>query len=237
MKKNYAKSLLEKTRMDYNKIAGVFSKTRDYLPADISTLQKYAQPNDKILDLGCGNGRLKKLFGKEINYYGVDFSEELIKIAKTKYPDGEFLVVDGLNLPFPDNFFDKIFCLAVLHHIPSFDIRLKFLKEARRVLKPGGLLILTVWNLWERKKTKPLLIKYTILKLIGKSKLDFKDIFYPWKDNTGKIVINRYFHIFTKKELENLIKRAGFIVKESGVLRRSKKESNIYIIAKKPLLP
>jgi len=60
--------------------------------------------------LGCGNGRLyNTIVSEKIDYIGIDFSEELIKIARKKYHEGEFMVADSLNLPFLDNHFDKIY--------------------------------------------------------------------------------------------------------------------------------
>ncbi len=232
---NYAKYLLERTRQDYNLIAEDFSRTRSYLPQDFKLLAEYIKDGDKVLDLGCGNGRLIELFqNKNVDYSGTDNSEKLIEIAKKKYPHGNFIVSSALSLPFPDNFFDKIYTLATFHHIPSRELRLQFLKEAKRVLRPGGLLILTVWNLWQRKTAWELLSKYTFQKLIGKSKLDFKDIFYPWKGSSGKRLIQRYFHLFTQNELKEITREAGFNVKKNGILRTSgRKESNICLIAEK----
>ncbi len=234
MKSDYAEFLLEKTRRDYDAIADDFDKKRDYLPPDFAILQDYVDKGDKILDLGCGNGRLKEVIGDRADYHGTDISGSLIRIAKKKYPDANFFVSKPLSLPFEDNFFDKVFCLAVFHHIPSVRIRKEFLKEIRRVLKPEARIILTVWDLNGSKKAKRLLLKYTLLKLTGRSKLDFKDIFYPWKNSAGKVVINRYIHIFSEKELEEIIKSAGFIIKEKGILERSQKGKNIFIIAQKP---
>jgi len=67
----------------------------------------------KILDWGCGNGRFYPLF-KDCLYYGVDISEKLINLAKQKYPSAIFsLLHSPLSLPFDNNFFDEIICLAV----------------------------------------------------------------------------------------------------------------------------
>jgi ubiquinone/menaquinone biosynthesis C-methylase UbiE len=233
MKKDYAEYLLEKTRQDYDVIADDFDKKRDYIPSDFAILQDYIDSGDRVLDLGCGNGRLKEVIGNKADYHGTDVSGTLIRIAKNKYPDGKFFMSKPLSLSFENNFFDKVFCLAVFHHIPSEKIRKEFLKEISRVLKPMGKIILTVWDLNDNKKAKQLLFKNVLLKVIGKSKLDFKDIFYPWKNSAGDVVINRYIHIFSEKELEKIVESVGFIIKEKGILERSEKGKNIFIIAQK----
>jgi alkylated DNA repair protein alkB family protein 8 len=229
MQKEYAEYLLKKTKEDYNLIAEDFSRTRWNIWAEFSIFRDYVKGGDEILDIGCGNGRLLELLkGKNIEYIGVDNSERLIEIAKRRYPTKKFLVADTLNLPFPNDYFDKVFLIAVLHNIPSKELRFKALQEARRVLKPEGLLILTVWDIW-RKETVMLILKHLFLKLIGKSQLDFKDVFVPW----GKKV-RRYYHYFTKRELINLVKKGGFKIKKSGVAKNETgKRSNIYLIAEK----
>lgn len=238
MKREYAKYILNKTKEDYSLIADDFSRTRSFAWDELKLLVQYITPDDKVLDLGCGNGRLLQIFeDQDIEYIGIDNSEKLIKIAKEKYPQKNFQVADALNLPFPDNCFDKIYSVAVLHHIPSIELRFQFLKEAKRTLRPGGLLVLTVWNLWQRKTAWKLLIKTTILKLLRKSQLDFRDIFYPWKNSGKEIIAQRYFHLFTQKELKKLFKKAGFKIKEIGILEKKRKEkkwTNIYLIAEKP---
>ena len=211
-------------------IAEDFSRTRKKMWPEIKFLvDDYVRAEEKILDLGCGNGRLFEfLKDKNVDYFGVDFSEKLIEIAKKRFPEAKFQVADALNLPFSENTFDKVYSIAVLHQIPSQNFRLKFLKEAKRVLKPNGLLILTVWRFHQPKEIF-LLLKYTILKIIGKSKLDFKDIFEPW----GK-KIKRYYHCFSKKELVKLIEKVNLKVIEVGLVKNEKgNRQNIYVIAQK----
>lgn len=243
MEKEYAEYLLKKIKEDYNLIAEDFSNTRGHFPERLKELDKYVKSGDKILDLGCGNGRLIELFDdKKVEYIGADISEKLIDIAKNKYPQGKFILTPALNLPFSDNYFDKIYCLAVFFHIPSEEFRTHFLKEVKKVLKPDGLLILTVWNLWhlwlhpllwlKHKRLRKyffLIIKYTFLKIIRKSKIDFKDVFIPWGD-----IAFRYIHCFTRSELKKIVRKIGFRIKEMGISEVPKtKESSIYLIAEK----
>jgi len=229
MNKEYTKYLLDKTRQDYNAIAESFSSTRRFVWQGLEPLYNYALPGEKVLDLGCGNGRLLQIFKEiDIDYIGVDSSEKLIEIAKKLYPNAKFQVADALHPPFPTNHFDKIYSVAVLHHIPSSQLRLEFLDGVKRVLKPDGLLILTVWDLWRWRRLGPI-FKFTALKTLGRSKLDFKDIFVPWRGTR-----QRYVHCFTQGELKRLIEKAGFRIKEIGVLTiPQSKEKNIYIVAKK----
>ena len=232
----YAKKILEDTCRNYNLIADDFSRTRQNLWPELSFLKEYVNNGDKILDLGCGNGRLAELFKNyDIEYTGVDNSDKLIELAKNKYVSDKikFIAVDGLNPPFPDNYFDKIFSIAVLHHIPSYELRLKFLSETQRVLKKNGIAVFTVWNLWQKKGIK-FQIKYLLLKILGLSRLDFKDVLMPYKVKNARIL--RYYHAFTKKELSNLFLKAGFAVDKAGLLSRGDKGGdyyNYYIIAKK----
>jgi ubiquinone/menaquinone biosynthesis C-methylase UbiE len=237
MDEKYAEYLLVEGRKKYDNIAKEFSDSRAFLWEELIPLTRYIESGDKVLDLGCGNGRLFGLLReKNINYTGVDSSEGLIKIAKEKYPEEafRFSVAEALSLSSSDSSFNKIYCIAVLHHIPSDNFRLKFLEEAKRVLKNKGLLILTVWNLWSKKETFWFLLKYTILRFFGKLKLDSRDILYPWKGSQERKKAERYFHCFSKKELENLIKKAGFHVREAGFLARgNSKKANLYIVAEK----
>lgn len=229
MTQEYAKYLLNKTREDYNRIAEQFSRSREFVWEELNYLAKYAEDGDKVLDIGCGNGRLLQIFkNKKIDYTGIDSSEKLIVIAKEKHSSVKFLTADALNLPFEDNSFDKVFSIAVLHHIPSKELRLKFLEEAKRVLKPNGLLVLTAWYFWREWHAWQSLIGSFTPKLFRLSKLDFKDIWEPWK----RMRIDRYYHCFTINELKHLVEKAGFTVREIGILQKAGRR-NIYLVAGK----
>lgn len=230
---NYAKELLEETQKNYNQTAKDYARTRSFIPDDLKYLGKYTETRDRVLDSGCANGRLYEVLKeKKVDFFGIDFSEELIKIAESKYPEVIFQTADALNLPFPENYFNKVYSVSVLHNIPSREFKIKYLKEAKKVLKPGGLLILRVWDFWRRKEGWKLFLKYSFLKIFGKSKMDFFDVFVPWKDDQGRIIVQRYFHCFTKKSIADLVKESGFKIKK--VWRRGKDpRTNIYIVAEK----
>lgn len=232
MKEDLAKSLLEKTKEDFNLIAKDFSQTRQrFWPELINVFQQHIKTGDKVLDIGCGNGRLLDLFdNKGVDYTGIDNSAGQIKEAARRYPDRIFLKADALDLSFPDNSFDKVFSIAVLHEIPSLEFRQRFLQEANRILKPGGLCFLTVWDL---RKRFGLILKYNFLRLIKRTGLDWDDVFIPW----GKEV-KRYYHVFSKREINQLVKNTGFEIIKQGLARKQDGSmANLYLIAKKSPLP
>lgn len=231
MDKELAQKLLKKVKDDYEIIAADYSASRPASWRELSIFNDLVKDGDRVLDLGCGNGRLIELFvGKNIDYLGVDNSKNLIDIAKKHHPNNNFLLADALNLSLEDKTFDAIFSIAVLHHIPSRELRIKFFNEAKRILKPNGILVLTVWNLLTRKTILSYL-RCSLLKGLGLSKLDFGDLFVSWSDKA-----NRYYHLFSKGELERLAKEAGFEVNKVGLAKayRGGRRSNLYLIAKKP---
>ena len=229
MDQNYAQQLLDKVKKDYNQIAEDFSNTRHRVWEEVGFLFDYIKSDDRVLDSGCGNGRYSPAIKeKGGQYFGIDNSEELIRIAKSRYPSENFQVADALNLPFTNDFFDKIYSIAVLHHIPSKELRLKFFDEAKRALKSNGLLVLTVWE-FKRWQERLLLLKYNISRVLGKSKLEKNDLFLSWQNK-----IPRYYHFFSEQELRKLASEAGFEVIRAGVVSNERgNRNNIYLVAKK----
>lgn len=235
MKKAYADYLIKKTKNDYNTIALDFANTRQNFWTDSLFLLEYIKKNEKLLDLGCGNGRLYKMLKKlSIDYIGIDISEELIKKAKENNPEVNFIVGSALDLPFKNEIFDKVISIAVLHHIPSYKLRIKFMEEGYRVLKKDGCMILTVWNLWSNKLARA---KYfwSIIKKVLFNKNDIGDIFHPWKDSDGKVMVQRYIHLFTMNELRKLAMTVGFKIDSYGTTydKKTGKPRNFFLILSK----
>lgn len=100
---------------------------------------------DKVLDAGCGDGGLAKLIKEKwkCDVYGADISRKGIILANNS---GVKAKVANLSekIPFSDNFFDLVIANEIIEHLINPDI---FLEEIRRILKPGGSLILTTPNL------------------------------------------------------------------------------------------
>lgn len=104
-------------------------------------------PHSKVLDVGCGTGFAVLMLGSMLTSgkaCGVDISEEMISQAKAKVSQElgdrvEFQQACSDNIPYPSEEFDFIMCTNSFHHYPD---PLLALAEMRRLLKPGGQLII-----------------------------------------------------------------------------------------------
>lgn len=203
--------ILIKTYKDYNAIAEKFSSARRNVWPEFNFLFKDVKKDERVLDLGCGNGRFYENL-KNTNYTGIDNSEKLIEIARRNYRGVDFRIASALDIPFKENEFDKVFSFAVLHHIPK-EYHNIFVKEIKRVLKDDGILILTVWNLKDRKEK------------LDVKKINEKEILIPWHGAE-----DHYFYVFELNELKELFK--DFKIISEGEIK-IKKFSNYYLILKK----
>ena len=185
MKNKTAQNILLKVKKDYSNISSRFSETRKKVFwQEGSFFDNYIKEGDKVLDLGCGNGRLYEfLRRKSIDYTGVDNSKELIKEAKKIYSeDAKHRFVSGDALDFDHSQkYDVVFLVSTLHHIPSNKLRQRVIHKVVRSLNKDGRLIMINWNLFQ-KKYFPYILKNIFSKIIFKSKLDFFDAFIPWKN-------------------------------------------------------
>lgn len=131
----------EQSKKAYNKMADNYDNTFDgrftRLFKDELISNVILNQNDVVLDVACGPGELlDRLYAKcPIQGVGVDISDEMIKVAKSKYNKFNFLVSSCVPLPFDDNTFDILTVSASFHHFPEPE---KFAMEANRVLKHGG---------------------------------------------------------------------------------------------------
>lgn len=245
------KEILEKVKNDYNLIASHFNITRQNNWKEFDLFKKYIleyiflKPRDykiKILDIGCGNGRLVnflKSLDIKYEYVGIDNSEGQINEALSspeanrvhKENSKHFQIGDVLDLSnFNENEFDVIFCVAVFHHLPSKHTRNIALKNIYKILKNDGLLLMTSWNLFQLKYIKYLFdinkykdinkktihyIKEIKFNILEKFQFNLKDTFIPWKNEKGEILSKRYYYAFNKIELRNLFVKNNFKILEN----------------------
>jgi len=215
MDKDTQKMLLNLVKDSYEKIASDYDITRKKLHTPLfdklKEISKEIKDGQRVLDVGSGNGRLLESFkDTKIEYLGVDKSATLVSLAKQNYPDKKFIVGDVLELSqIADLNFDYVFCVALLHHLPGQDLRLAALKQLKNKINQDGKIIISAWNMWSQPRFRKFIFKFSLLKLIGKNKMDFGDILFDWKNSSGLVISKRYYHAFRKYELKKLAKVAG----------------------------
>ena len=148
----------------------------------------------KLLNLGCGHGADFLPFAKNFELYGIDFSDEMIRLARKYARKFDFpvnlTVADIGYLPYNNEAFDYIIALATYHHLQR-EQQLTAFEELKRVMKPGGSAFITVWNRWQPRFW-----------------FKGKEIRVPWR--TQPEILYRYYYLFTYRELTKLASKAGF---------------------------
>jgi ubiquinone/menaquinone biosynthesis C-methylase UbiE len=113
---------------------------------EISTLIKYIQPRQKILEVGCGNGYTAVEFARRlaVDIYAIDFSPEMIKSARKLANENilkgkvRFEVADVRKLSSSEASFDLIYTERLLINLPDWRAQSKAIKDITACLKPGG---------------------------------------------------------------------------------------------------
>ncbi|MCB1633656.1 MAG: class I SAM-dependent methyltransferase [Xanthomonadales bacterium] len=119
--------------------------------ADQVALALDLQPTDRVLEVGCGVGRIgRELAGRVAQWHGVDIAEKMIDVAHERLADLANTQADVLTRtrldPVADASIDKAYSVAVFIHMDKEDLYL-YLQDLFRVLKPGGRLYFDCWNL------------------------------------------------------------------------------------------
>ncbi len=177
----------------------------------------------KILDAGCGNGRLNFWLARNNfrgEYFGIDASSSLVALARKNFPTQKFVTQNLRDLKKP-NKFDAVFCVAVLHHLDRDSCK-KAVRNFHVSLQKNGKIFATTWNLWQ-----PRFWKFFLAQKLSRE----LEIPFAKKDS-------RRVHAFTRRELKKLFVAAGFKNVKVFYARHSKKSNffrarNLIILAKK----
>jgi tRNA (uracil-5-)-methyltransferase TRM9 len=241
--------LLDLNRRFYTEYGRDFSATRGRLQTGVLRMIDSLRGDESILDLGCGNGELARTLsrrGHHGSYLGLDFSLPLLDEAKREafaFPV-EFAQTD---LASPDwekvkskkkeerDFslltfhFDLLFAFAVLHHIPSVELRLQIIQKIHELSKPDGLFIHSNWQFLNSPRLKARIQPWDSIGL-KETDVDANDYLLDWKRG-GKGL--RYVHHFNESELAELAKAGGFEIVETFYSDGENKRLSLYQIWKK----
>lgn len=228
MKKETATNLIALNREFYNRFGASFSATRHRLQPGVKKILDSLDGDEKILDLGCGNGELARALAKRGHrgsYLGLDFSLPLLREAESpparisrprEFP-AKFMEVDLTKLSvignqslLTDNW-SLITAFAVFHHIPGNELRLNLLKAVHQLLSERGRFILSNWQFLSSNRLKAR-IKPWEAAAIDPSEVDAGDYLLDWRSGGEGL---RYVHQFAAEELSALAEQSGFRVHDS----------------------
>lgn len=222
MDSSTAARLIQLNKDFYTRFGDSFSATRHRIQPGVRRILDALRGDESILDLGCGNGEFARELAKRGHrgsYLGADFSLPLLREAESR-PEGfsaKFAEVDITKLSgisnqslFTDNY-SLITAFAVLHHIPSRELRLNILQTVRQLLKPDGLFIHSHWQFLNSEKLKGRIRSWED-GAVSPSEVDAGDYLLDWRSGGEGL---RYVHCFTEAELSELAGAAGFRVVES----------------------
>ena len=146
-----------------------------------------------ILNLGMGNSDLALGFaGKGAKLYGMDISPAYVAEARRRGVEAQ-LADCGRPFPFPDGMFDAVFAGEILEHLENTDLSLA---EIKRVLKPGGTLVLTTPNLASLENRLRLLFGFQPL----------------FADYTSRM--DNHLRVYVARALLSQVREAGFAVEK-----------------------
>jgi tRNA (uracil-5-)-methyltransferase TRM9 len=211
----------------YQSFGAAFAETRRRIQPGVDRVLTTWITDGSWLDLGCGSGALslkwieKGLRGK---YTGLDFSDPLLSEARIgidtcKPPPGldmRFIKANLMDRDWENSLkadrFDGILAFASLHHLPGASTRIRVLRQAADLLKPGGLFIHSEWQFQNSPKLAARVQPWSLAGL-SEAEVDPGDALLDWRrqaqgqpDAAGL----RYVHLFNRDELAQLAADNGF---------------------------
>jgi len=232
--------LIEINRQFYQTFGKHFSDTRNRLQPGVLRILKKIPKHANLLDLGCGNGELWRHLvdsGFQGHYTGLDFSAELLEIAKKKSEKEKskvtFIQADiteaGWESIIPDTPVDLILSFSVLHHLPGEITRRNLLKKINVFLKDGGEFIHSEWQFLNSKRLRARIQAWEMINLRPEM-VDEGDYLLDWKRGGYGL---RYVHHYNEQELNHLAEDCGYEVLETFLSDGENGRLGLYQIWKK----
>jgi ubiquinone/menaquinone biosynthesis C-methylase UbiE len=186
--------------------------------ADEAFVARHCPTPGKLIDLGCGTGRLLLAFAaRRYTVVGVDLSEEMLAVAREKATAASLPVhLVRANLAeldaVADGSFDHAACLfSTLGMVAGAETRRRVVRQVFRVLRPGGRFVLHVHNRWFNARDpvgRRWLLKNLVNSTLGRGVAGDREM--PVHQGVAGLTL----HLFTRREAEQLLREAGFRIAE-----------------------
>ncbi|WP_322508091.1 class I SAM-dependent methyltransferase [Anaerolinea sp.] len=222
--------LREINRTFYLQYGESFARTRRRVQNGVKQVLERLPDEGVWLDIGCGSGALAVEWlqrGRKSRYIGMDFSEVLLEEARravsvlhageqVTFLHGDLTDPDW-HLAVQDIPLQGILAFAVLHHIPSHDLRLALLRTVHSLLSPGGWFVHSEWQFQHSPKLMSRRLPWSAAGL-SEEDLEAGDTLLDWRETLsageGQRGL-RYVHLFSPEELQQLAEQAGFSIEET----------------------
>lgn len=189
-------------RETYETIAKEFAETRAYVWQCVKSFAGQIRTGDEVLEIGCGNGKNMEYVGKVTGatVQGIDTCRRFVDICERK--GLKVAYGDSKDLVFPTNRFDCVMCVAMFHHLLSQEDRDRSMREMIRVLRPGGVGLLTCWS-----TEQPDGGKFCFTEGVNP---------VPWKGRRAeKAAVMRYYYVYSRAMFESYFRSFPEIVVET----------------------
>ncbi len=193
-----------------------FAQTRGRGWGVMKLVREAVQPGMTLVDVGAGNGRLADAVSKDVRYIGIEPSSTLRAASTDRLAargNAEMQAGGFPNLAMADGLSDVTACFAVLHHIPTRRAQCVAIAELARITKPGGIAVVTAWNLRGRrmKAWKTWLAAWVRLPMVNGGECG--DVWIPWASNgtTGQ----RFVHAFTLGEFKKRFSQKDWQIEQA----------------------
>ncbi len=207
----------------YTVFAAAFAESRSLAQPSLRRLLTLVPPAGRVLDVGCGHGRLAHLLDRHrpgATYQGLDFSVEFVRHAREQAADlvhisATYHLADltGPNWasPLAGRQYNTVLLLAVLHHIPGYDNRLAILRTLSRYLVLDGRMAVSAWQFTTNERMRRKIVSWDQVGL-DPAGLEPGDYLLNWK--RGGLGY-RYCHLIDQEEMARMAAESGLDLLET----------------------
>jgi tRNA (uracil-5-)-methyltransferase TRM9 len=230
------RQLLDLNRSFYEGFARSFADSRSISQAGLVRVLSLVADGSHVLDVGCGDGRAARALdglGRRVTYVGIDASPSLMALAHERataliHVTATFAVLDVTTAEWPAHLgrhaFDYVLALALLHHIPGHDLRVRLVQQMAALLGPAGTLIISTWQFLASERLRRKIVPWSAIGL-HENQMEPGDYLLDWRRGGYGL---RYCHLINEDDLIRLCRTAGLSVRESFLADDG---LNLYVVA------
>ncbi len=232
--------LLALNRQFYQDCAASFAQSRGPAQGGLRPVLPYLPPAPRVLDVGCGNGRLGLFLAAQratVTYVGLDGSSSLLAAAHRALATAPGLVaslfeadLDQPSWPVPldERSFDAVFVLGVVHHFPGFAQRAHLLEIASKYLAANAVLVVSYWQFLDDPTQRAKMVPWDAVG-IDTDQVDPGDALLSWRRGGSGL---RYCHHVDAVEATQLAAAAGLAVVESYYADGRSRRLNLFQVCR-----